>query len=114
MSQAVHQHEAQPSACPYCGLEITSDEFLAIEARLTKEQQEKFDVLTKRLNAKHLDELSEVRKASAAKDKDNEERMKAAGAAHEKALAAKDRAMEKQVATTLRSERAKWDAENKG
>lgn len=110
MNRPAHSHEKQaPDACPYCGHDITRDEFLAIEARLAKEQQQKFDAASKRLSAKHLAQTSELRKQLATKDKIDKAKMKEIQEAHLKELDAKDKKTAQASAKALKKERSKWE-----
>lgn len=103
---APHHHTDQVAeACPYCGQEITHEELLAIEARLEKEQQAKFDALTKRLNAKHLAEVSDLRKTQAEKERSAQERLKSIEERHRVELKNRDQATDKQVAKALKTAR---------
>ena len=104
MSQAAHSHRAKEAAdaCPYCGHEITHDEFLAIETRIAKEQQEQFDAREKQLNAQHMAKVSELHKQLAAKDK----------AAERQAEAARKAEREK-IETERAAEILKFDEERK-
>ncbi len=84
MSQTAHSHTSAEAAeaCPYCGQEITHDEFLEIKARIAKDQkeifQEQMKAHEKQLNAKHLAETSELHKKLAAKEEAAAQQVEAA------------------------------------
>jgi len=117
MSQTAHSHSSAEAveACPYCGHEITHDEFLEFEARIAKEQQEKFQeqfkAHSKQLSAKHLAETSELHKKLAAKDQATQSQLKAEQDKHAKALEEKEKAAEKQAEAAREAERKKVSAE---
>jgi hypothetical protein len=114
MSRPAHHHADQAAeACPYCGQEITREELLTIEARLEKEQLAKFDAMTKRLNAKHLAEVSDLRKAQAEKERSAQERLKSIEERHRVDLKNRDQATEKQVAKALKTARTEWESETR-
>lgn len=75
------QQNPATDTCPYCGHDITHDELLNIESRIEKEQAEKFAKQAKHLSAKHMGEMSELRKQLIAKDQDNEKQAAAAAEA---------------------------------
>lgn len=111
MSRSAH---SQPAAdqCPYCGHEITHDEFLKIQARIEKEQQAKFETQTKQLNAKHMEAMSELRKEFAGRDQTFKAQLAASEEAHKKALEAKVKEAEAAQAAARKAEREKVEREH--
>ena len=123
MSQTAHSHISAEAAeaCPYCGQEITHDEFLEIKARIAKDQKEIFQKQIKehekQLNAKHLAETSELHKKLAAKEEAATQQVEAARKAErEKVEKEQTKAAAKLVEDreALEIERKKMSAEKEG
>ena len=114
MSQTAHSPTSVEATdmCPYCGNEITHDEFLAIQTRIAKEQEEKFDAERKQLNTQRLAETSELHKKLAAKNDAAQALLKAEQEKHAKALCEKDNAATQQVDAARKTERERVEKEH--
>lgn len=114
MSQTAHAHTSIEAAdtCPYCGHEVTHDEFLEIQARIAKEQEEKFNAERKQLDAQRVAETSELHKKLTAKDDAVQALLKSEHEKHAKALSDKDKAAAQQANAARKAERERVEKEH--